>query len=248
MKLFEMTWQEVGEIDREIVVLIPTGSLEQHGPHLPLYTDSLLVTAAAEAIEKNIPDKVLLTPTVWLGCSGHHLPFSGSLSASFEGYEDTLIQIVDSLIPHGFCKFFFINGHGGNSEPNGIACRKLKAAYPDLTFGHSGYFAYIPDDFIAELMEGKAKKIQHSCEAEVSLMMHLHDHLVRRDKIRDDGLRPEPPIRGLTLFFDEVTEQGSLGYASLASAEKGRLMFEKAVENATQEIGDLADGFVLKGD
>lgn len=243
-----MTWQEVGETDREVVVLIPTGSLEQHGPHLPLFTDSLLVTSAAEAIEKNIPDKVLLTPTVWLGCSGHHLPFSGTTSASFEGYEDTLIQIVDSLIPHGFTKFFFINGHGGNSEPNGIACRKLKAAYPDFTFGHSGYFAYIPDDYIANLMEGKAKSIQHACEAEASLMMHLHDHLVRKGKLRDDGLSTDPPIRGLTLHFDEVTEEGSKGYATLATADKGKQMFDKAVQNATQEISDIATGFVLKGD
>ena len=70
-----MTWQEVGSVDREVVVLIPTGSLEQHGPHLPLFTDSLLVTSAAEAIEQKIPDKVLLLPTGWLGCSGQHLPF-----------------------------------------------------------------------------------------------------------------------------------------------------------------------------
>ncbi|MCH8979743.1 MAG: creatininase family protein, partial [Armatimonadetes bacterium] len=73
MKLADLTWQDAGQVDREAVVLIPTGSLEQHGPHLPLFTDTLLVTAAAEAIEFRLKDKVLLVPTVWLGCSGHHL-------------------------------------------------------------------------------------------------------------------------------------------------------------------------------
>ena len=132
MKLAELTWQDAGALDREVVVLIPTGSLEQHGPHLPLFTDSILATAAAEAIEARLSDKVLLTPTAWLGCSGHHLPFSGSLSASFEGYEDTLIQIVESMIPHGFIKFLFINGHGGNVSSNDVVCRKLKSALSRL--------------------------------------------------------------------------------------------------------------------
>lgn len=242
-----MTWPEVAGVSKDVVVLIPTGSLEQHGPHLPLFTDSLLATAAAEAIEARLSGQVLLVPTVWLGCSGHHLPFAGSLSASFEGYEDGLVRIVECLVPHGFTKFFFLNGHGGNTEPNGIACRRLKANYPDLTFGHYGYFHYIPDSTLATVMEGPSKKIQHACEAEASLMMHLHGDLVRKDRLRDDGLAVEPEVRGLVLHFDEMTEEGSKGFATLATAEKGRKLFEAAVEGAVREIGALAGGFVLQG-
>jgi creatinine amidohydrolase len=180
LKLAEMTWPDVAGLSKEVVVLVPTGSLEQHGPHLPLFTDSLLATAAAEAIEGRLPNDVLLVPTVWLGCSGHHLPFAGSLSASFEGYEDALVRIAESLIPHGFTKFFFINGHGGTTEPNGIACRRLKATYPDLTFGHYGYFHYIPDSVLQSVLEGPSKKIQHACEAEASLALYLFPGLVRK--------------------------------------------------------------------
>ena len=247
MKLAGMTWQEAGAVPKDSVVLVPTGSLEQHGPHLPLFTDTLLVTAVAEAVESKIPEKVLLAPTVWLGCSAHHLPFSGSLSASFDGYMDALQNVVESLVPHGFAKFFFINGHGGNTEPNGIVCRRLKTEYPELTFGHSGYFAYVPDPLLAEVMKGPVKKIQHACEAEASLMLHLHAGLVRKAKLRDDGLAPEPAIRGLVFNFDEVTEQGSLGYATLATAEKGKRLFDAAVEGAAKELAALADGFVLSG-
>ena len=247
MKLAELTWQDVSELSRDVVVLVPTGSLEQHGPHLPLFTDSLLVTAAAEAIEAKLKDRVLLVPTLWLGCSAHHLPFSGSMTASFEGYEDALINVIESLVAHGFTKFFVINGHGGNSEPNGIACRRLKADNPDLTFGHSGYFAYIPDSVLESVMDGPLKKIQHACEAEASMMLHLHPGLVRKERLRDDGLKPDPDIRGLTFQFDEVTEQGSLGYATRATAEKGRRLFEAAVEGAVEELSALADGFVLRG-
>src|SRR5579872_5228377 len=118
MKLAELAWTEVAALDRGIVVLIPTGSLEQHGPHLPLFTDSILVTAVAEAVEGQLNDLVLLTPTLWLGASTHHLPFAGSLSASFESYVLAINAVVDSLSGQGFERFFIINGHGGNTSPN----------------------------------------------------------------------------------------------------------------------------------
>ncbi len=247
MKLAEMTWQDAGAVSEDVVVLVPTGSLEQHGPHLPLFTDSYLATAAAEAVESRIPDKVLLVPCVWLGCSGHHLSFSGSLSASFPGYEDALVQIVESLIPHGFTKFFFLNGHGGNNDSNNVVCRRLKADNPDCVFGNRGYFKYIPDAVLKETLTGPLKEIRHACEAEASMMLHLHPQLVRKDKLRDDGLKTDPEINGLTLNFDEVTEEGSYGYATQATAEKGRRLFEAAVEGAVRELSALADGFVLRG-
>jgi creatinine amidohydrolase len=246
MKLAEMAWPEVESLSRDMVVLIPTGSLEQHGPHLPLFTDSLLATAVAEAVEANLKEAVLLTPTLWLGASGHHLAFPGTLSASFDGYAAALDAVVQSLLPHGFRKFFVVNGHGGNTEPNGVALRKLKANYPACTFGHSGYFAYIPQSELDQ-MKGPVKGIRHACEAEVSLMLHLHPHLVRNDKLRDDGLEADPPIRGLIHHFDEMTEQGSHGYATFADAALGKRLFEAAVAAMTLEMRQLAEGYVLKG-
>src|SRR5579862_8917957 len=101
MILSELTWQDVAALSRDVTILVPTGSLEQHGPHLPLFTDSLIVTAVAEAVEKRLPSQVLVTPTLWLGASGHHLKFPGSLSASFEGYGEAIRSVAESLIPHG---------------------------------------------------------------------------------------------------------------------------------------------------
>ena len=245
MVLSKLTWQEADALDREIVVLIPTGSLEQHGPHLPLFTDSLLATAVAEAVESRLKEKVLLTPTLWLGASGHHLKFAGSLSASFEGYEAAIISVVESLIPHGFRKFYVLNGHGGNTEPNGIAMRKMKAKYPDAIFGHSGYFAFCVEA-IADILEGPAKDMRHACEAEASLIMHLHPDLVRKDLLRDDGLITKPEVKGVVHHFDEMTEQGSYGYATFATPAKGKAIFEAAVNGVVQEIEAVADGFVLE--
>lgn len=245
MILSQMTWQEVDACDREVVTLIPTGSLEQHGPHLPLFTDTLLASAVAAAVEQNLPSKVLLTPALWLGASGHHLKFPGSLSASFDGYMAAVESVAESLMPHGFRKFYVINGHGGNTEPNGMVMRKLKAKYPDAQFGHLGYFAPIPEA-IAKALEGPAKDMRHACEAETSLIMHLHPELVRKDRIRDDGLLPNPPIKGAVLHFDEMTEQGSFGYATFAKPEKGKAIFEAAVKAMTQEIDIFFEGYVLE--
>ncbi|MGV3614892.1 MAG: creatininase family protein [Fimbriimonas sp.] len=246
MKLAELTWTEVEAIDREVVVVVPTGSLEQHGAHLPLFTDSLLATAVAEAAEKTLAAQVLLTPTLWLGASGHHLRFPGTLSASYETYEGAIQDVVESLLPHGFRKFMVLNGHGGNTSPNDVAMRRLKARHPEATVGHVGYFAFC-EARIAETLEGPAKNMRHACEAETSLMMHLHPHLVRADRRRDDGLASEPAVKSPVHHFDEITEAGSLGYATLATAEKGRAIFEAAVEGVVAELRTLADGYVLKG-
>ncbi|HMS54341.1 MAG TPA: creatininase family protein [Fimbriimonadaceae bacterium] len=245
MILAHATWKEVQDFNRESVVLIPTGSLEQHGPHLPLFTDSLLATAVASEVERRLPSKVLLVPTLWLGASGHHLAFPGSLSASFESYEGAIIDVVESLVPHQFTKFYVLNGHGGNTEPNGVAMRKLKRKHPNLTFGHLGYFAFVADK-AANLLKGPTKEMRHACEAEVSLMMHLHPDMVRTDRLRDDGLSSNPAVRGVIHHFDEVSEEGSLGYATHATAETGKALFEVAVEGACREIETIADGYVLE--
>jgi len=245
MILSQLTWQEADALSREVVVLIPTGSLEQHGPHLPLFTDSIIATAVAEGVENNLPQQVLLTPTLWLGASGHHLKFAGSLSADFDSYMGTIQSVCESLIPHGFRKFYVVNGHGGNTEPNGVALRELKAKYPNCAFGHSGYFAFIAAE-VAAVMEGPAKDLRHACEAEASLIMHLRPELVRKDKLRDDGLVTDPPLKGVIHHFDEMTEEGSSGYATFAKPEKGKVIFEAAVKGVTGEIKTFAEGYVLK--
>jgi creatinine amidohydrolase len=246
MVLHKATWPEVAELSREVVVVIPTGSVEQHGPHLPLATDTLIALKVAEAVEASLTEEVLLTPFIWLGASGHHLAFPGTLSASFETYVGSIESIVESLLPHGFHKFFLLNGHGGNSEPNGVALRKLKAEHQAATFAHGNYYAYAIEATAAALT-GPFKDIRHACEGETSLMMYLHPELVRAEKLRDDGLTSDPPIRGLVLHFDEMSEQGSIGYATFASAEKGRQIFEGSVENLCREIETLAQGVTLKG-
>lgn len=247
MILAHVGWQEVRDFSRDAVVTIPTGSLEQHGPHLPLFTDSILVTAIAEAVEHSIPDKVVLTPTLWLGASGHHLAFDGSLSASTGAYMHALTDVIDSMCKHGFRKFFVLNGHGGNTELNGITLRSVKEKSPSLMVGHQGYFQFIPESVMQDVMEGPWKNIRHACEAEASLMLHVCPELVKLDKLRDDGLEPVPSVTGMIHHFDEMTEEGSLGYATFAKPEKGKVLFEAAVAGVVTNLERIANGYVMQG-
>lgn len=246
MILSEMTWQEVDALSRDTVVLIPTGSLEQHGPALPLFTDSLIATAVTNAVEKQVSEKVLLTPCLWLGASGHHLNFAGTCSASTTAYIEALTSVIKSLHRHRFHRFLVINGHGGNNELNGIALRQLKEENNNLTLGHRGYYQFV-DELVSSVLEGPIKTIQHACEAEVSLMLHLHPDKVKRDNLRDDGLRSQPPTQSLVKMWDEISEEGSFGFATLGTAEKGRTIFEASVAAISQEVSAIHGGIVYAG-
>jgi creatinine amidohydrolase len=250
MILAESTWQEVRDVDRERVCIIPTGSLEQHGPHLPLFTDSLLADGIARLAEAKCPEKSLLFPCLWLGCSMHHMAMDGTATASMATYCSALKDTIESGIHHGFRKFFVVNGHGGNAEPNGVALRELKGEHPNLTFAHCGYYQLIGPQ--GELtLTGPAKTIQHACEAEASMMMHLHPDLVRQNRLRDDGLKMQPPApEGLAIIqhFDEITEEGSKGYASKANAETGRRLVELAVAGVVKAIEHLHAGYFMVGE
>jgi creatinine amidohydrolase len=247
MKLAHLTWQDVRDVSRETLVVVPTGSMEQHGPHLPLITDSLLVTAVVEGAEKNIADWMLMTPTVWLGCSYHHMPFPGTVSASFEGYEQAVWDLLSSLTEHGFHKIFLVNGHGGNSSPHDVVLRKWKHHNPAHTVGSVDYYKLFPQSLLDQNVRGPLKAVRHACEIETSLMLHLAPELVRLEASRDDGLRPEEPVSGVVWNYDELTEDGGFGYPTLATAELGQVLFESAVEKLTELLVALASGFSLVG-
>jgi creatinine amidohydrolase len=115
MKLLSMQWPEVSKLDREVVVaVVPLGSMEQHGLHMPFSTDTTIVTELARRVELALAESVLLLPTMWLGHSPHHLAFPGSISVDSRPYADMLKGICHSLVLGGFRHIFLLNGHGGN--------------------------------------------------------------------------------------------------------------------------------------
>jgi creatinine amidohydrolase len=241
----EASWPEAEAFRRSAVALLPTGSLEQHGPHLPLLTDTLIAQAFAGAVEARLPEDVLLLPPLWLGGSAHHMAFSGSMTCTPEGWAQAVEAVGDSLVHHGFTKLFLINGHGGNTSMNDLACRRLRQRHPQLLAGHAGWFDFAPEGLWEEVLEGRAKRIRHADEGETSLMLHLHPHLVNMRRAVDDGL--EPSVKGISWTFDELTEHGVLGEATLATADKGERIFLACLEGLGQSLKELATGPSLQG-
>jgi creatinine amidohydrolase len=243
MKIIEMTSPEIDALDRGVVVLLPCGAIEQHSTHLPVQTDTLLVTSVAGAAEERCASACLLLPTLWLGASHHHLAFAGTVSASADLHASNVIAIIDSLSRHRFERFLVLNGHGGNVDPISMALREMNSEQPDLMLCTASYWRLAEPEFAA-IATGPEKAVGHACEIETSLMLHLAPELVRKDSIDDDFLEPSVSIPGLDIVTDFATrtEHGGRGYPSHASAEKGKRLFDAAVAATVKAISAISEG------
>src|SRR5437763_7740673 len=103
MRFHDMTWPLLRQVSRDAtVILAPIAACEQHSRHLPTYTDTLLVTAVAEAAEQRLPQQVLLLPTQWFGASLHHLRFGATLSAEVDTHVTMLVDLLQPLLEEGY--------------------------------------------------------------------------------------------------------------------------------------------------
>lgn len=240
MILSELTSPEVDALSRDLVVLMPVGSLEQHGLHLPVFTDTLLVDAVATRVVAALSDRILRLPTQWMGASAHHLAYPGTVTSRLETHVRLLVETAEGLLRHGFRRFFILNGHSGNIDTLRMANRQLKIDHPEGTFAGASYWELAAPE-IAALLNGPRKEIGHSDEVETSLMLALHPEKVRLDRLRDDPMEFPPAMRGVSLAFnfDEVTETGQIGYATQASVATGERMLEAIVRRTIEAVASV---------
>ncbi|HEY8447231.1 MAG TPA: creatininase family protein [Thermomicrobiales bacterium] len=130
--LHEITRTAARELAADAVALLPTGATEQHGPHLPVGTDTFAVECIAREAARRAGERipVVVTPTLPFGSSHHHLPFGGTMSFSTETYYRVIRDLAESLIQSGFRRIFIINGHGGNDELIQLVARDLALERP----------------------------------------------------------------------------------------------------------------------
>lgn len=219
------------------LLLVPVGSLEQHGYHLPVATDTLLVKAVAHAgadrVVESLP--ILVTPVIWSGRSPHHLPFGGTVSLTTETLLEMLSEVADTALENGFDALLFLNGHGGNMSVISDAVSKVGDQYPECDVLGLTYF-HLAESVIADIRESETGGISHGGEFETSLMLHLYPELVNEDRM-EGTRRDESYDRGrqdlfadgpLAVYrtFDEYSDSGAIGVPELATAEKGRELFE----------------------
>src|SRR5256714_8321349 len=127
MNLTDLKWPDVAALPKTTPIVIPIAALEQHGRHMPVFTDSMLLGEVMRRVKETpLKDRVLFTPLMWLGNSHHHLDFPGTLSASPRVYMDMLIDLAENMIFHGFRRIVFVNGHGGNIVPAQQALFELR--------------------------------------------------------------------------------------------------------------------------
>ncbi len=118
-KLQNLTWKQVDELEREkTLAIVLTGSMEQHGPHLPLGQDTFVAQHLADEALKKVGDRIkyVVLPPLPIGQSPEHMDFPGTLTFSAETYLNVILDVCESLANHGFKKILFINGHGGNTS------------------------------------------------------------------------------------------------------------------------------------
>ncbi|MDN3568064.1 creatininase family protein [Paeniroseomonas aquatica] len=213
---------------RDALVVLPIGSLEQHGPHLPVWTDSAcaheFALRAAAAVADDLPVAVL--PPLWLGLSEHHLPFGGTITLDHATFQAVLRCIVRSIVADGFRKLLIVNGHGGNIDPLAVAGRELA-----VEFGIPIVTTTWPQAAAAAIggILTTQPGIQHACEGETALWLALDATQVRTDRIEAALSNPPPnPPAGFHRFYsfeERAPRTGVRGDPRAATAEKGEAIF-----------------------
>lgn len=252
MHLHQFTWQSFKQMSPESrVFVLPLGSTEQHGHHLPLSVDSLLVDAVARGVHDRLPDQVVLLPALWCGHSTHHMNFPGTVSVSQPVYQALIGDICGSLIAGGARKIFLLNGHGGNDVPVRYSLRNIKSQHrdkPDLKIVFASYWS-LASETLRAVRESDVGGMGHACEMETSMMLFLHADHVHMDLARRDGPTQIPPYRLTDMQqptpfymveeFHEISETGTVGAPELASADKGKRFYEGIVTNVAKFVEDF---------
>lgn len=245
-----MTYEEIDGLDRDrAVAVIPTGSIEQHGPHLPLDTDTFLCTqvAGAAAARAGLRGPVLVTPTVCFGSSEHHMAFTGTLTLSATTFLEVVKDLSRSLTRHGFRRQLVVNGHGGNTSLLGEAVQRL--GFEQAVHIATLNYWTLARDVAREIRESPPGGMGHACEFETSLMLHLRPESVRRERIQREIVEPRYPSERLDMFSKgilsahwkthELSKSGVMGAPDLATEEKGRRLFHACVAGLADLIEEL---------
>jgi creatinine amidohydrolase len=204
----------VAALPRDTPVVIPTAALEQHGHHLPVFTDSILVGEVTRRAEERLRPSVLVTPVMWLGNSEHHMDFAGTMSAAPRTYIDMAADMVENFIAHGFRRVVLVNGHGGNNVPLQQALFEVRQRHRrrhDLLLLFSSYWAL-------------ASK-PHACEWETSMILALRPELVGDYRSAEpvDPRGPFDPVHRAWTTKDR-SAAGHIGNPCIATAAKGETL------------------------
>jgi len=230
--LAEMTWPEVAAAvaagvtaRRTVTVILPLGATEQHGPHLPLGTDTLRADALARKLAAGLPD-TLIAPALPIGCSDEHSGFAGLLSVAHTTLAGVIVDCAHRLAAWGVSRLLLLSAHGGNAQALTLAGERLRQELPALQVWTPATLLALPAAMLdIARQDGIAAEAVglHAGEGETSELLHLRPDLVRMERAETGysgdmtAILPQLQASGLR----SVTANGVLGDPRTATAERG---------------------------
>lgn len=248
----KLTWPEINDaIDMQKVCIVPCGSVEQHGHHLPLDVDIVCPQSIAYGAGQLAPDKILVLPTVAYGYTGHVMDFPGTINNHYPDFINLVLNITKSLAYHGFKKIMLLNGHGSNMPNLDLVARRTNLE-TDAECILSAWWNLLTVDkaFLPKWRDGKNPgSCGHACELETSLYLYVDRAGVREDLTKDEWAsfnHEDDPFNWVDLFAagpatliswtSSYTESGVIGNPELATPEKGKEAYEEAVKQLVRFV------------
>lgn len=246
LALADLTTEEAKKIWLQVrggVVAI--GSLEQHGPNLGMSVDTAIADALARRLAQRLAPRVVLLPAIPYGVSYHHMAFTGSLTLRAETLDAIVSDLVSSLAHHDVRCLIVVNGHGGNTAPLATTFGRLR--FEGFRIAALSWFGLAGDE-AARI--ARSPSYGHACEVETSIALALSPHLVRKNALAPGRVKTLPfrhsEIRGparaeASYRFEELTENGALGDARLATLEDGKRIVGTTLERAAAFAEDFLE-------
>lgn len=248
-----LTWTECEKSLRSsesdgLVIVLPVGSLEQHGPHLPFHVDTTLCVAvcrgAADRLAEDGAGKplALVLPPVWCTVSPHHMSFAGSLTLTPTTFRSVLVDIVSSIVHHGCSRILIVNGHGGNIHHVNYIAHELGSRHPQKSISALTYFDLITASEWPELMKSE-RDAGHAGEFETSMMLHVTPSAVRKDlakaqpRVERTG---RPMATSSFVALESVNRRGYFRDPSLGNAAQGRLAYEHLTKRLASVVTEIS--------
>lgn len=241
VNLADLDREALADLAPHALVLIPVGACEQHGPHLPLATDSLLVShiarEVAESLSADIP--TVVTPTMPFGYSAYHIPDGVTLSVSVETLLQVLADVMQSLRDCGFRRMFILNGHGGNEDIVKVATRSFGSVDHDLQLGAGSYWSMAWDYLIAAVGSEGHRVPGHAGRFETAAIQVIRPDLVSKPP---KGSTPPNAIVEPTFHAEHRAEwrrrwpRGFTDDPAAASLDIGKRFLEAAIAGTLRTL------------
>lgn len=250
--LAHLTWEEAGQAVQDgKLVIVPAGATEAHGPHLPLDVDTHQAATVAERLAERVG--ALVAPAIPYGYSTTWMGFPGTVTLQAETFQQVLVEVVSSLVEHGFHRVLILNGHRPNGTACDVAARRVVDAYAHRRPVQITAVSYWEPGAAAvhALRTSKVGGMGHACEMETSVQLATRPQLVHMERlegveppiVRWDLVAPVEPYRTYVSWPTAADgHPGIFGDPHAATAEAGERFVEAVLDGLVRMLEDISSG------